>query len=71
MTSELDYLNAINKKLRAGKWIVVVVNKEVFTSNYAKEVFDEAKSKYPNAELFIIKVPDTNIILVSINTPFN
>jgi hypothetical protein len=61
--TEFEYVMSISEKLEAGKWIAVVRN-DVIKGDSAKEVFDEAKRKYPKNEPFIMKVPDNAIMLL-------
>lgn len=63
MTNEFAYVMSISDKLKAGKWIAVV-EKDIIEGDSAKEVVAQAKAKYPNKELFIMKVPsNANMLL--------
>jgi len=64
MRDEFEYIMSISEKLEAGKWIAVVGDKIVATSDKSKEVFDEAKRQYPDREPFIMKVPDNRVMLL-------
>jgi predicted LPLAT superfamily acyltransferase len=62
--SEFEYVMSVSKDLEAGKWIAVVGNEIVAKGTNAKEVFEQAKQKYPNKEPFIMKVPSDAIMLM-------
>jgi hypothetical protein len=53
----------ISEKLEPGKWIVVV-GKDIIKGDSAKELFKLAKEKYPQKELFIMKVPHNATMLL-------
>lgn len=63
MANEFEYVMTLSEKLEAGKWIAVV-KKNIIKGDNAKEVFNEAKRKYPNREPFIMKIPDNAIMLL-------
>jgi len=46
------------------KWIVVVNNKIVAEGDDAKKTYEEARKKYPDRELFIMKVPKEAVMLL-------
>ena len=64
MKSEFEHVMSISKTLEAGKWIAVVGTDIVAKGDKGKEVFDEAKRKYPNKEPFIMKVPADAVMLL-------
>jgi hypothetical protein len=47
-----------------GKWIAIVGDEVVSTGSDAKNVFDEAKKKYPQKEPLILKVPKDAVMLL-------
>lgn len=47
-----------------GKWIVIVNNTIVCSGNVGKEVFAEAKQKYPHSKPLLLKVPSDNVMLL-------
>jgi len=63
MKSEFEYVMTISEKLESGKWIAVVKN-DVITGSSAREVFEKARSKYPDKEPFIMKVPENSNMLL-------
>lgn len=48
----------------AGKWIAVVDGKVVSKGHAGKEVFKEAKQKYPDKTPLIMKVPSSTVMLL-------
>jgi Family of unknown function (DUF5678) len=62
--SEFEYVMSVSKDLEAGKWIAVVGKDVVAKGLDAKTVYDEAKSKFPDKEPFIMKVPADAIMLM-------
>lgn len=63
LQSEFEYVMTISEKLEPGKWIAVV-KKDVITGDSAQEVFEKARSKYPDREPFIMKVPENANMLL-------
>jgi hypothetical protein len=63
MSTEFEYIMSISETLKAGKWIAIV-KREIIEGETAKEVFEDAKRKYPNREPFIMKVPDNSVMLL-------
>jgi predicted LPLAT superfamily acyltransferase len=63
MKTEFEYIMSISEKLEAGKWIAVI-KEDIIKGENAKEVFTKAKSKYPNKEPFIMKVPENANMLL-------
>lgn len=47
-----------------GKWIVIVNNSVISTGTAAKEVFAEAKRKYPDSKPLLVKVPQETAMLL-------
>jgi hypothetical protein len=47
-----------------GKWIVIVDNAVVSSGIVAKEVFAEAKQKYPGSKPLLLKVPSDSVMLL-------
>jgi hypothetical protein len=47
-----------------GKWIVIVDNAVVSSGEVAKEVFAEAKQKYPDSKPLLLKVPSDSVMLL-------
>lgn len=47
-----------------GKWIAVIDEKIVAIGDNFKDVYAEAKEKYPNKEPFIMKVPKETVMLL-------
>lgn len=47
-----------------GKWIAIVDEKIVSTGDVGKEVFKEAKQKYPERIPLIMKVPSNTVMLL-------
>lgn len=64
MKNEFDYVMSMSEELESGKWIAVVGNAIVAKGDDAKKVFDEAKEKHPEHELFIMKVPSDSVMLL-------
>ncbi len=62
--SEFEYVMSVSKDLEAGKWIAVVGKDVVAKGLNAKEVYNEAKRKFPDKEPFIMKVPADAIMLM-------
>lgn len=64
MEDEFEYVASISKTLEGGMWIAVVGSEIVSKGTDCKAVYDEAKQRYPEREIFIMKVPDSaNMIL--------
>lgn len=64
VVNEFDYMMTISKGLESGKWIALVGKEMVAKGDDAKAVYDEAKSKYPDREPFIMKVPAESVMLM-------
>jgi hypothetical protein len=47
-----------------GKWIALVGKDLVATGDNGKEVFAEAKRKYPDKEPFVMKIPADAVMLL-------
>ena len=63
MGNEFEYIMSISAKLTAGKWIAVV-QKDIMEGESAKEVFKQAKAKYPQREPLLMKVPNNAVMLL-------
>ena len=63
MGKEFEYVMSISETLESGKWIAVI-DRDIFKGDTAKEVFTEARTKYPKKEPFIMKVPDNAVMLL-------
>lgn len=63
MGNEFEYIMSMSEKLTAGKWIVVV-QKDIIEGNSAKQVVEQARAKYPNKELFVMKIPNNSNMLL-------
>jgi len=63
MGKEFEFLMAHSTQFEAGKWVILIDN-EIFIGNTAKEVYAEAKRKYPTKEIFIMKVPENKVMLL-------
>jgi len=61
--NEFEYVMSISETLESGKWIAVI-DRDIIKGETAKEVFMAAKSKYPEKEPFIMKVPDNSVMLL-------
>lgn len=66
MKTEYEYIMSISNKLGnyVGQWIAVVDNEIVASGKNAKEVYEKAKTKYPNREPFIMQIPKESIMLL-------
>ncbi len=62
--SEFEYVMSVSKDLEAGKWIAVVGKEIVAKGENAKEVYDDARAKFPDKEPFIMKVPADSVMLM-------
>jgi hypothetical protein len=51
------------KNIKAGQW-VVVINNEIIVGKSAKEVYAEAKNRFPQSEPFLIKIPEQRDIML-------
>ena len=64
----MDYLNYLmtisNLQDYVGKWIALVGKEIVASGDSGKTVFEQAKSKYPNKEPFIMKLPAETVMLL-------
>ena len=47
-----------------GKWVVIVNNTVVSSGKSGKEIFAEAKEKYPNKTPLLLKVPTNTVMLL-------
>lgn len=65
---KMDYLNYLmsmgDLHLYIGKWIAVVGKELVASGTSGKEVFEEARRKYPNKEPFVMKIPADTVMLL-------
>jgi len=62
--SEFDALMMLDIGQHVGRWIAVVGCEIVSVGDSGKEVFLEAKKKYPDKEPFVMKVPRDEIMLL-------
>jgi len=64
--SEYDFVLSLGDKLGeyVHQWIAVVDNEIIAKGRSAKEVYDEAKRRYPNKTPFIMKVPADEVMLL-------
>jgi Family of unknown function (DUF5678) len=64
----LDYLNYLmsmgDLRQYVGKWIALVGRELVASGDSGKEVFAQAKLKYPNKEPFVMKIPSDTVMLL-------
>jgi hypothetical protein len=64
----MDYLNYLmsmgDLREYVGKWIALVGKELVASGDSGKEVFAEAKRKYPNKEPFVMKIPSETVMLL-------
>jgi len=64
----MDYLNYLmsmgDLRQYVGKWIALVGKELVASGDNGKEVFAEAKRRYPNEEPFIMKIPSDTVMLL-------
>ena len=64
----MDYLNYLmtvpNLQDYVGKWIALVDKEIVASGDSGKAVFEQAKSKYPKKEPFIMKLPIETVMLL-------
>ncbi len=51
------------KNIKAGQW-VVIIGDEIITGDSAKEVYAEAKHRFPTSEPFIIKIPEQSNVML-------
>lgn len=65
MKTEFEHVMALTHiEEYMGKWIAMVGSEVVSKGDNGKEVYSEAKRKFPNREIFVMKVPaDTVMIL--------
>jgi hypothetical protein len=65
---KMDYLGYLmtvsNLQDYVGKWIAVVDKEIVASGDNGKTVFEQAKSKYPKKEPFIMKLPAETVMLL-------
>lgn len=66
MKSEYEYVMSMGEELgqHLGEWIAVVGDSIIATGKIAKEVYDEAREKYPDREPFIMKIPKETVMLL-------
>jgi hypothetical protein len=68
MKKKMDDFNCLlsmpNLGKYVGKWIVIVNNKVVSTGTVGKEVYAEAKEKYPDSKPLLMKVPSETVMLL-------
>ena len=66
MKSEYEYVMSIGDELgqHLGEWIAVIGEEIVAHSENFKEVYETTKSKYPNKEPFIMKIPRETVMLL-------
>lgn len=57
-------MSMLNLSEYMGKWVALVDNEIVSTGDSGKEVFMEARKKYPDREPFIMKVPRNEVMLL-------
>jgi len=62
-TSNYDAFMKLDLSPYLGKWIAVCNRKIVSSGNNVKDVFDEAKAKYPKERPFIWKVPSDDTMI--------
>jgi hypothetical protein len=62
----LKYLLSISANLDqyVGKWIALVGKDIVASGDSGKAVFEQAKSKYPDREPFVMKIPADTVMLL-------
>jgi len=64
----MDYLKYLmsmgDLRQYVGKWIALVGKDLVATGDNGKEVFAEAKRKYPDKEPFVMKIPADAVMLL-------
>ncbi len=64
----MDYLSYLmtldNLEQYVGKWIALVGKDVVAFGENGKQVFDQAKSKHPNKEPFLVKLPADTVMLL-------
>ena len=56
------YLKTDLEKFR-GKWIAICDKGIVAAGNNAKAVYNEAKSKFPNKKIMLVKVPEDEAMI--------
>jgi hypothetical protein len=65
---KMDYLGYLmtisNLQDYVGKWIALVDKEIVASGDNCKTVFEQAKSKYPKKEPFIMKLPAETVMLL-------
>ncbi len=64
LSSEFEYIASISQKLEGGKWIAVVGKEIVAEGDGGMEVFEKAKKKYPDREVFVMRVPSDSVMLL-------
>lgn len=65
MKTEFEHLMSMdNIADYLGKWIAMVDSEVVSKGDNGKEVYAEAKKKFPNREVFIMKVPADTVMLL-------
>ena len=66
MKTEFEYVLSLGDKLGdyVEEWIAVVDNKIVAKGSEAKQVFDAAKSTYPNKTPFLMRVPSDKVMVL-------
>ena len=65
-TNEFEFVLAMGDKLGdcVHQWIAIVEHELVAKGQSAKEVYDEAKRRYPTKTPFIMKVPTDEVMLL-------
>ena len=65
---EFEFVLSMGDKLGeyVCQWIAIVDNEVVSEGQNAKEVYDEAKRRYPTKTPFIMKVPTDEVTLLRI-----
>ena len=66
LKTEFEYVLSLGDKLGdyVEEWIAVVDNKIVARGSEAKQVYDSAKSLYPEKTPFIMKVPSDKVMVL-------
>ena len=61
--SEFEWYSKTDLSEYAGKWVVILDNKVVFSGKSLNEPLAKFKKAYPKKKPFIVKIPQSNVLL--------
>lgn len=66
LRTEFEYILSADSNLgqNLGQWVAIVDEEIVAASDSAKEVYEQAKKKFPDRDPFIMKIPKETVMLL-------